>query len=499
MRTMITRLKVSGFKNLVDVDVRFGPFTCIAGANGVGKSNLFDAIKFLSALADMTLLEAALSVRDNEKKSGDIQGIFHRVGEHFDDEIKIEAEMIVPSKGIDDLGQEAKATKTLLKYVVHIGYRADESTRPTGSLELRREELVAILARKEKDALLFENSLEWKKSVLTGVRRSPYISTHGDTIKIHQDGVKGKPLSRRAHSLPRTVLSVSNAAENPTIMLARREMQSWRLMQLEPSALRKPDDFTAPAQLGDNGAHLAATIYRLTRQTTAEKTKSDAARIYARLANRLSELIENVRDIKIDRDEKRQLLTMLLTNAEGTTIPAQALSDGTLRFLALAAIELDAESMGVLCFEEPENGIHPKRIKAMLDLLQDIAVDTSEAVGEDNPMRQVIINTHSPAIAMGVPEDSLIFAKSIEKINERGERFNAVEFRALEKTWRTKAAEKTPSISMGDLLAYLNPIQTASSDENLTAQNGALDSRKSKKRVIDAIKEQLPLFDGQEK
>lgn len=41
---MLTRLKVSGFKNLVDVDVRFGPFTCVAGANGVGKSNLFDAI-----------------------------------------------------------------------------------------------------------------------------------------------------------------------------------------------------------------------------------------------------------------------------------------------------------------------------------------------------------------------------------------------------------------------------------------------------------------------
>jgi len=34
---MLTRLIVSGFKNLVDVDVRFGPFTRVAGANGVGK------------------------------------------------------------------------------------------------------------------------------------------------------------------------------------------------------------------------------------------------------------------------------------------------------------------------------------------------------------------------------------------------------------------------------------------------------------------------------
>lgn len=49
---MLNRLKVSGFKNLMDVDIRFGPFTCIAGPIAVGKSNLFDAIRFLSALAD---------------------------------------------------------------------------------------------------------------------------------------------------------------------------------------------------------------------------------------------------------------------------------------------------------------------------------------------------------------------------------------------------------------------------------------------------------------
>jgi AAA15 family ATPase/GTPase len=60
---MLTRLKVNGFKNLVEVDVRFGPFTCVAGANGVGKSNLFDAITFLSALADKSLVDAAASVR----------------------------------------------------------------------------------------------------------------------------------------------------------------------------------------------------------------------------------------------------------------------------------------------------------------------------------------------------------------------------------------------------------------------------------------------------
>lgn len=46
---MLTRLQIKGFKNLRDVDLHFGPFTCIAGRNGVGKSNLFDAITFLRA------------------------------------------------------------------------------------------------------------------------------------------------------------------------------------------------------------------------------------------------------------------------------------------------------------------------------------------------------------------------------------------------------------------------------------------------------------------
>src|SRR3954463_11407733 len=100
---MLTRLKVSGFKNLVDVDVSFGPFTCIAGPNGVGKSNLFDAIRFLSALADQSFMEAARSVRDERGRTGDVRSLFHRVGDQCDEVMSFEAEMIVPAEGTDDL------------------------------------------------------------------------------------------------------------------------------------------------------------------------------------------------------------------------------------------------------------------------------------------------------------------------------------------------------------------------------------------------------------
>lgn len=110
---MLTRLKVSGFKNLVDVDVRFGPFTCVAGGNGVGKSNLFDAIRFLSAIADRPLIEAALAVRDEEGRTADVRSLFHRVGDVYTNQMFFDAEMIIPEEGVDDLCQKAEASSTL--------------------------------------------------------------------------------------------------------------------------------------------------------------------------------------------------------------------------------------------------------------------------------------------------------------------------------------------------------------------------------------------------
>jgi AAA15 family ATPase/GTPase len=73
---MLTRLRVDGFKNLIDVDLHFGPFTCIAGANAVGKSNLFDAILFLKTLMDAPIMDAAMAVREENGLISDIRHLF---------------------------------------------------------------------------------------------------------------------------------------------------------------------------------------------------------------------------------------------------------------------------------------------------------------------------------------------------------------------------------------------------------------------------------------
>jgi predicted ATPase len=274
---------------------------------------------------------------------------------------------------------------------------------------------------------------------------------------LHQDGGgAGRPREHLAETLPRTVLSTTNAIESPTALLARREMQSWRLLQLEPSSLRNSDSFNSPAHLGADGSHLAATLHRLARTHTSNGSP-DGAAIYARVANRLSELVEDVSDVAVDEDHRRELLTLQVRDRSQTWHAARALSDGTLRFLALAILELDPSAQGLLCFEEPENGIHPERIPAMVRLLKDLSVDPEEESGPDNPLRQVIVNTHSPSVVSLVDEDDLLVAEPRE-IAVAGKRHRGVGFAWLHDTWRCRLRPDERTLSLGQLRAYLNPL-----------------------------------------
>jgi len=484
---MLTRLVARGFKNL-DIDVQLGPFTCIAGPNGVGKSNVFDVIAFLSALAGKPLVEAALDVRGGAGRMGDVRGLFRRVGATTAEVISLAAEMIIPQRGEDQLGQVAQASITYLRYELDLRYRAELPARPNGGLEVVREKLTHLNLTEARELLGFPTSPTFRKSCITGRRTTPYISTKEGFVLLHADSKGGKgggnPRKVRAADLPRTVLSTAeNAAEHRTATLARREMLSWTQLHLEPSALRAPDDFTAPGAIGHNGAHLPAVLYRLAREEGAPPSVEPA--VYSRVANRLSRLVEQVRSVYVDADEKRQLLSIVMTDRNGTPHLAGSLSDGTLRFLALAVMSEEAHPRALLCLEEPENGMHPSRIPAMLSLLQDLAVDADEPVGPDNPLRQVIINTHSPSVVMEVPDDSLLVAKLVPGPDGA----ELARFLPLRDTWRA-----APAVAKGDLLAYLNPVAPPEHEALRAPEARGAGVRRAARRVKDRPDLQMSLF-----
>ena len=459
---MITRFRVDGFKNLRGVDLHFGEFTCIAGPNGAGKSNLFDAIQFLSHTASKTLLEAALAIRADGVMSSDPAHIFcfdHPVGSRGIDFI---VDMIVPKVAYDDLNQQARATFTFLKYELSL------VERPGGNgdsgLQIIKENLTYYPWSKASGLLNFKNTAAWRQSLMQeakGGNRQFFISTKTEdnktVIQRHQDGgSSGKPYPYLASNLPRTVLSIANATESPTALCAKREMEAWRFLALEASSLRAPDDFTESNIMNSHGRHMPATLHRLMQ------TEGLGPDVGYRIAQRLTELIENVKGIRVDPDPVRRAYSILVADHSGNEIPARGLSDGTLRFLALAILEQDPLVTGVICLEEPENGIHPKRLPAMIALLKEIAVDAQEPCGDDNPLRQIIINTHSPTVVAEVPDDSLVIA--VDRTAYYQDRLvHKPSFLGLPNTWRERVSGE--AVARGLLIPYLNPIRLKQQDQ----------------------------------
>ncbi len=452
---MLTRFKVRGFKNLMDIDVHFGPFTCIAGPNGAGKSNLFDAILFLSELADKPFVEAARNTRGGDNPGG----LFSA---HGAQRMRLIAEMLIPGQGEDEFRQRAEASATFVRYELELSLQPTSDRRLRDRIQLEREALSYITKREAQKRLVFPHSGDWRDSVVRkSYRRKSFISTDAEkgVVNLHADRMQdtektrrggGKPAGFSATTLPRTVLSsAQNADETRTAVLVRREMRSWRLLQLEPSAMRKPDDFQSVDLMAATGAHIPAALYRLA--TTSGNTEH-LGRVYSSTANRLAELVEGVRTIRVDRDDSRKVLTLMMKDRYGLELPAGALSDGTMRFVALTVLQQDPLETGLICLEEPENGIHPERIGAMLQLLNDIAVDTETVVDGDNPLRQIIINTHSPVVARLVGEGDLLFASS--RARRAGKkRIRELRLACLDSTWR--AAEGADTIPMGRILSYL--------------------------------------------
>lgn len=447
---MLTRLEVDGFKNLLGFAVDFGPFTCIAGPNAIGKSNVFDAIQFLSLLADKTFIEAAAELRTPGAPSADLASIFYD-GATPGARMTFGAEFIVDRHVSDDFGRDAEPTATFLRYDLELEYVPAGTAEMKGEhIRLVKEELNYITQGAATQRLRWEHSKSaFRDQVLMNRRRgAQYISTtvDGNTriINVHQDGgSRGQTRKSPADRAPRTVVSTTSTSDDPTVLAARREMQRWRILALEPSALRRPDSMNEPDMMTETGMHLPAALRRI----LARRGPDALAAVTSTAA-----ALTDVRSVNVDLDPQRQTLTLRASVRSGPDLPARSLSDGTLRFLALSIMANDPDYTGLICMEEPENGIHPARIEVMAELVRSVAVDPTEPPGDDNPMRQVIVNTHSPRYVMAQHAADLLFAENATVVRS-GQKATTMRLLPLKRTWRDTSA--TAVLTKNDIRVFL--------------------------------------------
>ena len=425
---MLTRIEIDGFKTFRDLKLDMGFFTGVIGANAAGKSNFFDAIQFLRRITESSLTEAVQASR------GDLEDLFRLRGDGSRvDTIDFAVEVLLDPTVRDPWGMEVALTQTLIRYELRIVRREDEDGNQRLFVE---HEQATPIRRGQRDL-----ASRWKASsffadrfIVDGRRTSPFLETkaseRGQIFQIRQDGVQGR--ARPADAAEATVLSSMSSAEFKHLYALNREIAGWRFLQLEPEALREPGERYGAERLAPDGSNLSRVLHRIQRETATESRPLGAL---ADISADLAQLIPGMRGVRVvENEQTRKWETHILTDG-GATYRADVASDGTLRVLALLAAMHDPKYRGLVCFEEPENGVHPLQLRTLIAYLSALVTDPSLGVEDSAPLSQVIVNSHSPVVLASLRDSQCVYVDTqtvVERVETGGRATSKVSrFRAI--------------------------------------------------------------------
>jgi predicted ATPase len=144
---------------------------------------------------------------------------------------------------------------------------------------------------------------------------------------------------------------------------------------------------------------------------------------FIQLETKFKKIFAQIRSIKLvpqpayrtPHDEAREVPMLNQADGKGLyfqfvdsehVVPAAQMSDGTLLVLAYLAVLNLPEPPRLLLVEEPENGIHPGRLQAILQILRDL-------IEESHGRTQILMTTHSPyVIDMFKPDEVTLCRRS---------------------------------------------------------------------------------------
>lgn len=387
---MLTRIEIDGFKSFEDFAVDLAPFVVILGSNASGKSNLFDAIDLLSRLAGGGVSEAMKGMR------GEPAELFRCTPLGRATHMKLAVELLIDPVANDPWGNEITLTHTRLRYEIGLALR--ETPRGGSQVVVVHESARPILNKADPWVGKVKPSSAFRKQYLRYKRQNDLLSTtaEGDGLvfHVHQDGHQGR--LRPAKAASASVLSTITNADFPHLFAVREELRNWRLLQLDPTMLRLPSPEGAADTLQPDGANLAAVLARI-KQNTARPDQPAGALVA--IAAELNALIPGIKSLDATFDDASREYRARLTMRDGVPFSSHVVSDGTLRVLALLTMLHDPRHRGVVCFEEPENGVHPGRLSEFVRTLRSmVTAPGEEGSAEGLPLSQLLLNSHSPVV-----------------------------------------------------------------------------------------------------
>ena len=351
---MLEKLTVRNFKSLADVSVEFPRLAVLYGPNAAGKSNLLDAIQALSRIGTQRTLADALS--------DPVRGY------------PVEA-FTFPAGGLPEL-LSRNATSFSLESQVTTGketyrYRIEVRIQPDSGRLTTVDEYLALLTAGGEP------------------KGRPAIERLGEeTLDIRRRS-KGRP-RQEPLGLNYAVLSDPRLSgpEYRWMERTREELTEWRTYYLDPRvAMRAAQPPSDVRDIGVHGEHIAPFLYKL---------KAEHGKHFAAALRTLRSMVPSIETLDVSLDRRQGTLD-LLVRQDGIDYSSRIVSEGTLRVLGLCAIAVNPWGGSLLAFEEPENGVHPRRLELIAQLLLSLALDQG---------RQVIVTTHSPLFCDAVLKEA---------------------------------------------------------------------------------------------
>lgn len=377
MAASLTELRLTEFKTFRDAVLPLGGMRALIGRNSSGKSNALDGLEVLSRLATGADIVDALDSRRGDE--GPLRGGIASCPPHRSDQFTLGCEIFSPGRiGESYVWIELDVTIRLRPEpaIVSETLRGFSGKR-RNTRDPERRNLHTLLETHETAP----GSGSIKASWYNGLRgKDPSASFRSTRLLTSQ-------LPLRLQGTNETEWHVATAAEDL--------LQTLRgVFHLDPVPhLMRQYVPSRDIRLRRTAENLSAIVGRM-RDHDPER--------FEQLLGRVRSLVEH--DVTGIDLVKSDLNDVMLALREGDAVtPAREMSDGLLRFVAIATallrqgLDIDVgrraspedKSHPTLVIEELENGLHPSQASQILDLVaQAVAQKTAD----------VIFTTHSPAL-----------------------------------------------------------------------------------------------------
>lgn len=380
---MIRCFRIKGFRSFASAEIPLKPLTVVFGPNASGKSNTFDAMRLLQAVATRASLGEAIKVHSGTALEAfrlPESGLYSLLAEKTV-ALALEADVRLSDHTINrveevvrDAGAESsrrKVTEKYLSYSITVEFET-----ATGRLGVKDESLVAI-----------------RQDGTRRPGRDPFIIKEGEDLEARMEG-QDQTVRYRGSSPGSAISAPFYAPHHPHIAAFREEISRWSFHHLSSTILAADSPLQETAMPGPIGENVAACLHTLKHVDPAE---------FEELNSSLRDLVPGLDGLEVERTASGQI--RLLVREEGRIVPARLASGGTLRVIGLLAVIWGGQPDSVIGLEEPENGVHPARLEKLAAIIR-------RRTGPNS--RQIIMNTHSPLLADLFAKDHLVLCRKTE-------------------------------------------------------------------------------------